>query len=219
MDEAGASCSSLTCTPQGVTGSVPRSTPKWAGRRGAAPAGEGQGGEDEEEDCFQLQLLYCLYETQDDAFVRQALSGLPELVLERVRFSRMDLEVLSYCVRCCPAGQALRLRACRLVAAQEKEKKSLMKRLQGSRATTKHLPVSLLRPLCEAMADPQCGLQSLTLAHCKLPDVVCQDLSEALRAAPSLTELNLLQNRLSQAGMRMLSEGLAWPKCQVQTLR
>ncbi|XP_042521501.1 NACHT, LRR and PYD domains-containing protein 6 isoform X1 [Dipodomys spectabilis] len=195
------------------------------GRRGAAPEGEVEGGEDredgedEEEDCFQLQLLYCLYETQDDAFVRQALSGLPELVLERVRFSRMDLEVLSYCVRCCPAGQALRLRACRLVAAQEKEKKSLMKRLQGSRASTKHLPVSLLRPLCEAMADPQCGLQSLTLAHCKLPDVVCQDLSEALRAAPSLTELNLLQNRLSQAGMRMLSEGLAWPKCQVQTLR
>ncbi|KAM4846066.1 NACHT, LRR and PYD domains-containing protein 6 [Thomomys bottae] len=175
--------------------------------------------EEEEETSFQLELLYCLYETQEDAFVGQALGSLSQLALKRVRFSRMDLEVLSYCVRCCPAGQALRLVSCRLVAAPEKKKKSLMKRLQGSRAITKHLPVSLLGPLCEAMTDPRCGLHSLTLACCKLPDVVCHDLSMALKTASSLTELNLLQNQLSEAGLRMLSEGLAWPQCPVQTLR
>ena len=81
---------------------------------------------------YPLELLYCLHETQEDSFVHQALRGLPELVLERVHFSRMDLAVLSYCVRCCPAGQALRLVSCRLATAQEKKKKSLMKRLQGS---------------------------------------------------------------------------------------
>ncbi|XP_048215578.1 NACHT, LRR and PYD domains-containing protein 6 isoform X2 [Perognathus longimembris pacificus] len=196
----------------------PGVTPEGMGETEALEEAEDQE-EEEEETSFRLELLYCLYETQEDAFVRQALLSLSELVLEQVHFSRMDLEVLSYCVRCCPAGQALRLIGCRLVAAQEKKKKSLIKRLQGSRATTKHLPVSLLRPLCEALTDELCGLHSLTLAHCKLPDMVCQDLSEALRAATSLTELNLLQNRLSEAGLRMLSEGLAWPQCPVQTLR
>lgn len=77
--------------------------------------------------------MYCLYETQEDDFVRQALSSLPEMVLERVRLTRMDLEVLSYCVQCCPDGQALRLVSCGLVAAKEKKKKkkSFMNRLKG----------------------------------------------------------------------------------------
>ncbi|XP_070085184.1 NACHT, LRR and PYD domains-containing protein 6 isoform X2 [Equus przewalskii] len=172
-----------------------------------------------------LELLYCLYETQEDAFVRQALRGLPELVLERVCFSRMDLAVLSYCVRCCPAGQALRLVSCRLATAQEKKKKSLMKRLQGSlgggssQATKTKPQASPLHPLCEAMMDPHCGLHRLTLFRCKLTDAVCRDLSQALREAPALAELGLLHNGLSEAGLRVLSEGLAWPQCRVQTLR
>lgn len=91
--------------------------------------------EDEEEEGFNfpMALLYCLYETQESAFVRQALQGHPELALEHLRLSRMDLAVLSYCLRCCPAGQALRLVNCTLPAPQKKKKKkSLVKRLQNS---------------------------------------------------------------------------------------
>ncbi|XP_039732881.1 NACHT, LRR and PYD domains-containing protein 6 [Pteropus medius] len=205
------------------------------GRARAEPEGmqeaealEGAEEPEDEESEFNspLELLYCLYETQDDAFVRQALRGLPELALQRVRFSRMDLTVLSYCVRCCPAGQALRLDSCRLTPVQDKKKKSsLMKRLQSSlgssssQATGRKPQASPLRPLCEAMADQQCGLNSLTLSHCKLPDAACGDLSEALRVAPALTELSLLHSGLSDSGLRVLCAGLAWPRCRVQTLR
>ncbi|XP_066220069.1 NACHT, LRR and PYD domains-containing protein 6 isoform X1 [Saccopteryx leptura] len=181
--------------------------------------------EEEEEFNFLLQLLYCLYETQEAAFVRQALQSVPELALECLRFSRMDVAVLSYCVRCCPAGQALRLDRCALPAVQKK-KKSLMKRLQGSlsgssssQSATRKPQASPLRPLCDAMTDQQCGLTSLTLSCCKLPDSVCRDLSKALRKAPALTELSLLHNGLGEGGLRVLSEGLAWPGCRVQTLR
>ncbi|XP_012311486.1 NACHT, LRR and PYD domains-containing protein 6 isoform X2 [Aotus nancymaae] len=206
---------------QGCPGAAPEVT---EGAKGLEDTEEPEE-EEEEEPNYSLELLYCLYETQEDAFVRQALSSLPELALQRVRFSRMDVAVLSYCVRCCHSGQALRLSSCRLVATQEKKKKSLRKRLQASlggsssQATAKQLPASLLHPLFQAMTDPLCRLSSLTLSHCKLPDAVCRDLSEALRAAPMLTELSLLHNGLSEAGLRMLSEGLAWPQCQVQTFR
>ncbi|XP_012589811.1 PREDICTED: NACHT, LRR and PYD domains-containing protein 6 [Condylura cristata] len=180
-----------------------------------------------EERNFPLELLYCLYETQEGAFVRRALGSFPRLVLERVRFRPMDVAVLSFCVRCCPAGQALQLVDCRLVAAQEKKKKKgLMKRLQGglggsssASATSRKTQVSLLRPLSEAMADPQCGLSTLTLTRCRVPDLACRDLAEALRRAPRLAELGLLHNTLSAAGLRWLAEGLAWPQCQVHTLR
>ncbi|XP_028642748.1 NACHT, LRR and PYD domains-containing protein 6 isoform X2 [Grammomys surdaster] len=179
--------------------------------------------EEEDEDLnFGLELLYCLYETQEEDFVRQALSKLPEIVLERIRLTRMDLEVLSYCVKCCPDGQALRLVRCGLVEAKEKKKKKgLLKRLKstGSQSTKKQPPVSLLRPLCETVTTPQCGLSILILSHCKLPDAVCRDLSEALKIAPALRELGLLWIRLTDTGLRLLIEGLAWPKCQVQTLR
>uniref|UniRef100_A0A8C6CY64 NLR family pyrin domain containing 6 n=1 Tax=Moschus moschiferus TaxID=68415 RepID=A0A8C6CY64_MOSMO len=202
----------------------PRAAPEGTAEILAPEGTEGSEEEEGEELNYPLELLYCLYETQEDAFVHQALRGLPELVLERVHFSRMDLAVLSYCVRCCPAGQALRLVSCRLAAAQEKKKKSLMKRLQGSLGgssspTTRKPPISPLRPLCEAMINQHCGLRSLTLSRCKLPDAVCRDLSEALREAPALAELGLFHNGLSEAGLRVLSEGLAWPQCQVQTLR
>ncbi|XP_008584800.1 PREDICTED: NACHT, LRR and PYD domains-containing protein 6 [Galeopterus variegatus] len=167
---------------------------QWQGCPGMAPAeAEGTEGleeteESEEEEAEELgrllELLYRLYETQEDASVRQALRGLPELVLQQVRFSPLDLAVLSYCARCCPAGQAAsrarRVRAC----------------------------------------APDCPSGPvLQLAHCKLPDAVWRDLSEALRAAPALEELGLFHNRLSEAGLRVLCEGLAWSQCRVQTLR
>lgn len=57
------------------------------------------------------------------------------------------------------------------------------------------------------------------LSRCKLSDSVCRDLSEALREAPALAELGLFHNGLSEAGLRVLSEGLASPQCRVQTLR
>ncbi|VFV46812.1 lrr and pyd [Lynx pardinus] len=191
-----------------------------------APEGREELEEDEDELNYVLELLYCLYETQEGAFVSQALRGLPELALERVCLSRMDVVVLSYCIRCCPEGQALRLVSCGLAPAHEKKKKkNLMKRLHGSlggsssRATMKKTQASPLRSLFEAMTDQHCGLSSLTLCRCKLSDSVCRDLSEALRAAPALTELGLLQNGLSEAGLRVLSEGLAWPQCRVRKLR
>nr|XP_025847476.1 NACHT, LRR and PYD domains-containing protein 6 [Vulpes vulpes] len=202
----------------------PRAAPeKTAGTEAAEDAEE-----PEEEECepnYPLELLYCLYETQEDTFVRQALRCLPELELERVRLSRMDLVILSYCVRCCPPGQALRLVSCGLAPAQKKKKKSLMKRLHSSlggsssQASKRKPQPSPLRPLFEAMTDEHCGLNSLTLCRCKLPDSVCRDLSEALREAPALTELGLLHNQLSEAGLRALLEGLAWPQCRVQKLR
>ncbi|XP_040826770.1 NACHT, LRR and PYD domains-containing protein 6 [Ochotona curzoniae] len=169
---------------------------------------------------YPLEVLYCLYETQEEAFVGQALRGLPELVLERVRLNSMHLAVLSYCVSCCPSGQALRLERCGLVAVRERKKRrSLVQRLQGSRTSTKPPPASPLHPLCKAMAEPQCGLSTLTLSGCRLSDAVCRDLAEALGTAPALTELGLLHCGLSEPGLRMLGQGLAGPGCRVRVLR
>ncbi|KAM6159432.1 NACHT, LRR and PYD domains-containing protein 6 [Rhynchocyon petersi] len=220
-----------------ISGLVKQEALRWVhgqGRSTAAQEGtEDTGGleradepeEEDEELNHPLELLYCLYETQEDEFVREALRGLPKLVLERVCFSRMDVTVLSYCVQRCPEGQALQLLSCRLSVVKEKKKKNLVKRLSrglggwNSGATHRQFSASPLRPLCEAMMDQHCRLSSLMLSHCKLPDSVCRDLAEALKTAPALTELQLQHNILNDTGLRVLCEGLAWSSCRVQILR
>ncbi|KAB0392643.1 hypothetical protein E2I00_004628, partial [Balaenoptera physalus] len=167
---------------QGCPRAAPEGTEGTQALRGAGESEEEEG----EELNDLLELRHCPYETQEDALVHQALRGLPELALERVHFSRTDLAGLSYCARCCPAGQALQLVSRRLATAQEKKKKSLMKRLQGR-------------------------LGGSSLSRCKLPDLVCRDLSEAL------TELGLFHSWLSEAGLHALSEGLAWPQGAADT--
>lgn len=120
---------------QGAPRAAPEETAEAKGQENSRESEELEEVEEDEEGLelsYPLELLYCLYETQEPAFVQEALRGFPRLALERVNFSRMDITVLSYCIRCCPPGQALQLTACRLVAAPEKKRKSLMKRLQGS---------------------------------------------------------------------------------------
>ncbi|KAI4530318.1 hypothetical protein MG293_020174 [Ovis ammon polii] len=148
-----------------------------------APQGTEESEEEEGEELDSpLELLYCLYETQEDAFVHQALRGLPELVLERVHFGRMDLAVLSYCVRCCPAGQALRLVSCRLAAAQEKKKRSLMKRLQGSLGGSSTAPAAAPQH-CTRRPPPSPTPRPLSAHHYRLTSVELSEQSlQELRA-------------------------------------
>ncbi|XP_048064217.1 NACHT, LRR and PYD domains-containing protein 3-like isoform X2 [Megalobrama amblycephala] len=63
-----------------------------------------------------------------------------------------------------------------------------------------------------------CQLQILSLAGCNLTVQCCESLSSALQSCV-LRELNLSNNDLQDSGVKLLSDGLKSPNCQLQILR
>ncbi|XP_012888797.1 PREDICTED: ribonuclease inhibitor [Dipodomys ordii] len=88
------------------------------------------------------------------------------------------------------------------------------------------MPTMDLNIQCEQLSDSrwaellpriqQC--QWVRLDDCGLSEVRCKDLSSALQANPALTELNLRNNELGNAGVQLVLQGLQSPTCRIQKL-
>ncbi|XP_067293004.1 NACHT, LRR and PYD domains-containing protein 14-like [Pseudorasbora parva] len=72
--------------------------------------------------------------------------------------------------------------------------------------------------LSDLLEHPQCKLQKLWLRSCHISDKGYAVLSSALRSNPSLRELDLSGNNISQLGVKMLSALLADPQCKLEKL-
>ncbi|XP_053139963.1 ribonuclease inhibitor-like isoform X2 [Hemicordylus capensis] len=75
-----------------------------------------------------------------------------------------------------------------------------------------------VKHLCQALQDANCKLQSLQLDNCDFTVASCGDLSAVLSANSSLTELCLGENKIGDAGVALLCQGLLNPNCKIQKL-
>uniref|UniRef100_A0A8C0TLC9 Ribonuclease/angiogenin inhibitor 1 n=1 Tax=Canis lupus familiaris TaxID=9615 RepID=A0A8C0TLC9_CANLF len=75
---------------------------------------------------------------------------------------------------------------------------------------------------CQAPPPPVARRSSRSvfwrLDDCGLTEVRCKDISSALQANPSLTELSLCTNELGDAGVHLVLQGLQSPTCKIQKL-
>ncbi|XP_069857372.1 ribonuclease inhibitor-like [Dipodomys merriami] len=88
------------------------------------------------------------------------------------------------------------------------------------------MPTMDLNIQCEQLSDSrwaellpriqQC--QWVRLDDCGLSEVRCRDLRSALQANPALTDLNLRNNELGNAGVQLVLQGLQSPTCKIQKL-
>ncbi|XP_070258600.1 NACHT, LRR and PYD domains-containing protein 2-like [Myotis yumanensis] len=90
--------------------------------------------------------------------------------------------------------------------------------LQSLDLTASELGDEGVKLLCGSLRHPNCFLQWLSLENCHLTEVCCKELASTLIVNQRLTHLCLAKNNLGDGGVRLLSEGLSYPECQLQTL-
>ncbi|XDV17099.1 hypothetical protein PO909_016526, partial [Leuciscus waleckii] len=86
--------------------------------------------------------------------------------------------------------------------------------------TNNDLQDSGVKIISEGLKSPHCKLQILRLSLCMVTEEGCGYVSSALSSNPShLRELDLSNNDLQDSGVKIISEGLKSPHCQLQILR
>ncbi|XP_036619176.1 ribonuclease inhibitor [Trichosurus vulpecula] len=72
--------------------------------------------------------------------------------------------------------------------------------------------------LCQGLMDPNCELQVLKLEGCGVISANCKDLSTILQTKESMQELCLGENKIGDAGLEQLCQGILSPACNLKTL-
>ncbi|CAH2326711.1 NACHT, LRR and PYD domains-containing 3-like [Pelobates cultripes] len=193
---------------------------------------------------YHNEILNCLYETQDEDFVRRMMSQMVDLRIEEMEENSIH-QCLSYCLiktkcvhslsmeKCSLNPETLRalapglhncssieLQCCGLTSSCCEDLRSV---IITNRSLTKlhlrgnYLQDSGLKFLCEGLRHPDCTLQELWLLGCGLTSSCCEDLHSVIIKNRSLTKMCLSDN-LQDSGLKCLCEGLRHPDCTLQEL-
>ncbi|XP_062340614.1 LOW QUALITY PROTEIN: NACHT, LRR and PYD domains-containing protein 12-like [Osmerus eperlanus] len=76
-----------------------------------------------------------------------------------------------------------------------------------------------MKLLSAGLRNPLCKLETLRLSGCHITEEGCASLSSTLKSTSFLRHLELSNNDLKDAGMKLLSAGLGNPLCKLETLR
>ncbi|KAM9226206.1 NACHT, LRR and PYD domains-containing protein 11 [Dugong dugon] len=180
-----------------------------------------------------VPLFYCLFENQEEEFVKQIMGFFVEATI--FIQENKDLMVSSYCLKRCHTLQKLRLCiqgifekvTVKLTSSQMRSLThwrdicSLLytkENLRELEICNSKLDNTSERILCKALGHPSCLLQTLNLMKCDLKTSTCEEISSILINSKKLKRLSLSNNPLNNNGVKILCDALLHPGCALESL-
>uniref|UniRef100_A0A8C8ZJ14 NLR family pyrin domain containing 14 n=1 Tax=Prolemur simus TaxID=1328070 RepID=A0A8C8ZJ14_PROSS len=185
-----------------------------------------------------LELFHSLCETQDEAFISQAMRYFPKVVINIC--GKTHLFVSSFCVKHCQRLRTVKLSV--TVVFEKMLNTSLpAETWDGDRITHcwqdlcsvlhtnehlteldlchSNLDKLAMKIFCQELRHPRCKLQKLLLRSVTFPVNGCQDISSCLIHNQNLLHLDLTGSDVGDNGVKSLCEVLKYPECKLQKLR
>ncbi|XP_073479529.1 NACHT, LRR and PYD domains-containing protein 3-like [Aquarana catesbeiana] len=194
---------------------------------------------------FPTQTIFCLYETQDEDFIRRVMSGCTDLKLcssrtDHLWMNRNYFKQLNYCFKTLKRESFQSLHFDSLTVGPECQKllspflhRSQAVRFERCTISSKDCPgedkaeeedssssgYKWKSDTLSFLMNPESKIQELRFYDCGVTSSSCDDLRFILINNRSLTRLELSRNNLEDSGIKLLCEGLRHPGCTLQWLR
>ncbi|XP_077335433.1 NACHT, LRR and PYD domains-containing protein 3-like isoform X4 [Lithobates pipiens] len=193
---------------------------------------------------FYTQIIFCLYETQDEDFIRRVMSGCTDLLLwgsdtDHLWMDRNYSKQLNYCLKTLKKESFQSLYFVGLTVDPECQKllSPFLHRSQevgfvGCTISSKDCPGEdkaeeedssssgyyKKSDSLSFLMNPESKIQKLWLGRCGVTSSGWDNLRSILINNRSLTTLYLSDNNLEDSGIKLLCEGLRDPGCTLQSL-
>ncbi|XP_041070434.1 NACHT, LRR and PYD domains-containing protein 3-like isoform X2 [Carcharodon carcharias] len=165
-----------------------------------------------------LNTFHYLFESQNKALAQATVGSVETLAFSGLRLTPIDCAVLSHVLGFCDTIKHLDLNQCYIQCEGLQRLENVLYKCQKLRLSENNLGDSGVKLLSAALRNPGCKIQELNLQNNNLTDSCAKDLASVISTNQSLTDLDLENNRLGDAGVKLLSVALRNLGCKIQRL-
>ncbi|XP_069460791.1 NACHT, LRR and PYD domains-containing protein 12-like [Ambystoma mexicanum] len=177
-----------------------------------------QGLREDEDKQKLLDMFSFLFESRNSSLVRETVGQCPLLDLSDLYLTPVDCVILSYILGCCKEIESLNLDSC-LIQTEGLERLSpVLYSVQTLSLSNNDLKDAGIEVICNALKDPRCRIQSLSLQKNYLTVDCCSKLASAIKENSTVVSLNLARNKIRNDGLSSLISIFHDPNCRIHTL-